>query len=267
MEPLNYCRQATRYFLDCLDSGVSDDAAYFCKLFVPLMAKCQKFILPDQGVLFEDVHLRGISDLKKLTLPFDYVALEFQASLHNESGFGKSIICLEQREDKIIAITAAGKGDDWGAAGTWMIARKGAVASDREGALFEVQPAHFLEAKNLHPESFDYRHNAVSQCQIVLNFLNALACSNVTTETVEARKASKKSAAHALPFDSYHVLTIKPSAAIARDGVGGSHRSPREHLRRGHIRRLESGARVWVNATVVNPGIGGKVSKDYRVAA
>lgn len=102
---------------------------------------------------------------------------------------------------------------------------------------------------------------------VLLGFLNAISCSNVEILRSDPPKIKAK-LRKALPFDSYHLLTIDVrSQAGGEASIGGSHRSPREHLRRGHIRRYESGLRVWVNATVVNPGVGGKVHKDYRVTA
>jgi hypothetical protein len=103
------------------------------------------------------------------------------------------------------------------------------------------------------------------ECGALMDMLNALSCSNVETTRIHSKQGAKVK--HGLPFDSYHVLTIKQSATSAREALGGSHRSPREHLRRGHVRRLESGSRIWVNATVVNPGVGAVIAKDYRMAA
>lgn len=74
----------------------------------------------------------------------------------------------------------------------------------------------------------------------------------------------------AFPSDSYHVLTVSsevpaPSAGTARQPV--EHRSPREHLRRGHYRRLASGREVWINSMTIGAGSSsGKVSKDYVLA-
>jgi hypothetical protein len=85
----------------------------------------------------------------------------------------------------------------------------------------------------------------------------------VHTQKLPPLKAPKKKAKDALPFDSYHILTVDAPGGGNLNGRSGGHRSPREHLRRGHIRRYENGARIWVNATVVNAGIGGRVSKDY----
>lgn len=100
------------------------------------------------------------------------------------------------------------------------------------------------------------------EARVVLGFLNALACSNVTIERGPAPKQGAK-LKNSLPFDAYHTLVLRgPESASGNTGLGG-HRSPREHLRRGHIRRLESGNKVWVNATVVNAGAPGKILKDY----
>jgi hypothetical protein len=106
---------------------------------------------------------------------------------------------------------------------------------------------------------------AVEPVVALLSLLNALACSNVRIERSEPRMRRKKSAS-ALPFDTYHVLTVGPPGTGPHGSLTGGHRSPREHLRRGHIRRLEDGRRIWVNATVVAAGRGaGVVTKDYAV--
>jgi hypothetical protein len=106
----------------------------------------------------------------------------------------------------------------------------------------------------------------IDEIRALLGTLNALACANVTTERV-APKRAHLAMRPSFQFDTYHVLVVKQ-----RDSVRSSvsefvedRRSPREHLRRGHIRRHQSGLRLWINATVVNAGVGGKVSKDYAV--
>ena len=111
----------------------------------------------------------------------------------------------------------------------------------------------------------EFRHR---ELLVPLHFLNALSCANVHVERDLPKKAGKKINS-ALPFDTYHVLTIDvPGHAGAVGSPTGGHRSPREHLRRGHIRRLEGGRRIWVNATVVAAGRGaGVVTKDYALRA
>ena len=46
---------------------------------------------------------------------------------------------------------------------------------------------------------------------------------------------------------------------------GGTHRSPRQHLRRGHIRNLQNGKKVWVNAAVVGAKESGVICNNYAI--
>lgn len=93
----------------------------------------------------------------------------------------------------------------------------------------------------------------------------ALACTNVTTDVIRPNREARAARPASTLFD-YHVLMIRPGAEHATsEDHGGTHASPRTHLRRGHIRRLAWGPRIWVNSCVVNPSAIGTVNKDYRV--
>lgn len=103
----------------------------------------------------------------------------------------------------------------------------------------------------------------------IVQMCAALACSNVSTELHEPTPKQVRTATRrgALPFDSYRILVVDGQPSQATGSGGGTHASPRTHLRRGHIRCLSSGRRIWVNSTVVNPGAGGFVHKEYAVAS
>jgi len=93
----------------------------------------------------------------------------------------------------------------------------------------------------------------------------ALECTNVGTEVLRPNREALKARA---PLDSYeyHILTIEPNEErTPSQERGGTHASPRTHLRRGHIRHLSSGKKVWVNSCLVNPGHG-MIEKDYVLA-
>ena len=111
------------------------------------------------------------------------------------------------------------------------------------------------------------RENMYSSVKTVLQFLNILACSNVSVEHSPAPGGKRKEGA--LPFDSYKYLSVgqvSDGCSGGNGGGGGSHRSPREHLRRGHIRRLGTGKTGWINAMVVGRKEGaGRVYKKYEV--
>jgi hypothetical protein len=94
----------------------------------------------------------------------------------------------------------------------------------------------------------------------------ALACSNMGRQTLPASAALNEKRQHSgkEPFVSYHILDVAGDRPVRGESTGsGSHNSPRQHLRRGHIRRLDETRVTWVTSCVV--GTHGKVIKDYRV--
>ncbi|WP_373504654.1 hypothetical protein [Aestuariivirga sp.] len=66
----------------------------------------------------------------------------------------------------------------------------------------------------------------------------------------------------------WHTVSIDPSKLTVRGpGQGGTHASPRWHIRRGHWRNLAGGRRVFVRECEVGDMSRGGVVKDYEVAA
>ena len=59
-------------------------------------------------------------------------------------------------------------------------------------------------------------------------------------------------------------MLVHQWAESYRDDGGGTHASPRVHLRRGHIRKIADGRTVWVQACVVGSKHG-MVLKDYKL--
>ncbi len=111
-------------------------------------------------------------------------------------------------------------------------------------------------------------HNILPEAVAVLELCEALSCRNIST--VNFQDASPKNPARIkagkLPFYETKMLVVDCSTSISRNnnGAGGTHASPRQHLRRGHIRRLESG-NIWVNSCVVGDPSKGSINKQYTV--
>lgn len=113
--------------------------------------------------------------------------------------------------------------------------------------------------------------DTADEVRVAYEFLAALNCANVGTESIAAPKAlnAKRQKKGKTPFFDYKVLNL--GAAHSYEGVGaGMHASPRTHLRRGHLRRLGEKAgnkTLWINATVVNRNgpVEQGVSQTYRV--
>lgn len=98
----------------------------------------------------------------------------------------------------------------------------------------------------------------------VLCLLQLLACSNVAThlEPPPKKLADVARKRGRSPFFSYHVLTV-PGDASDREDHGGTHASPRQHVRRGHYRRLPTGRTIFVNQCLVGDARRGLVAKSY----
>jgi hypothetical protein len=228
-----------------------------------LAAASQKFLLPDGGLLMDDPELRAIEGALPLRLPHQFIALEFlHADDENRQDVLTKRIVFARERDQFIHLSGAGfQTHD----GFWTWLPECAIPmqdyldkTDQSGrATVRYRPLAPWEAG---PDCY-HLYIKVFMC-----FLNALACSNVRGTRSEPRKAGRK-VKSALPFDTYHVLTIDvPGRTGGNSGFSGSHRSPREHLRRGHIRRLADSRRIWVNATVVAASrSGGTVTKDYAI--
>lgn len=105
---------------------------------------------------------------------------------------------------------------------------------------------------------------------VVLRMMAVIACSNV--ELIDNVKYSYKKkhgkVRKGLPLYTYKTLHIKPSATQTKnisDSIG-THASPRLHLRRGHIRELQSGETTWVQSCMVGTKDNGIVEKEYSIS-
>lgn len=99
----------------------------------------------------------------------------------------------------------------------------------------------------------------------VVAAVEVMNCSNVTTEEVAApaKLNAKRARSGKPPIYSYKVLVLKRHGA--RAALGGTHESPRVHLRRGHIKRRATG-NFWWQPCVVGEKSRGMVHKDYDAA-
>ena len=253
--PLNYCRQMSIALVAMAPVAdykrypqLVDDIPFFTRL----AATSQKFTLPEGGMIFEDSELKALNDLDDLNLPFETIALEYAVPGHAYST--KRIIFVCQTSEGVSIHPA----DYVDAHSGWQIQpplglNHGAFLDRSEGTGLVIRTTAGVDGRT-------YGHCA----WVVAAFLNALACSNVAIERGAAPKSGAK-LKNALPFDAYHTLVLRnPKGGCGYAGAG-DHRSPREHLRRGHIRRYATGLKIWVNAHVVGAGTANKIVKDYRV--
>lgn len=74
----------------------------------------------------------------------------------------------------------------------------------------------------------------------------------------------RKIAQGKVPAYDWRTVVIGPTTP-RKDPQGGTHASPRQHDRRGHLRRLRNGKNVWVKPCKVGDPSKGIVFHDYRL--
>lgn len=98
-------------------------------------------------------------------------------------------------------------------------------------------------------------------------FISALNCNNVIKIEHPPEKKLQKARAkkNKTPLFSYWMLNLSiPSTSADGAPLGGTHASPRVHLRRGHPREYSPGKYCWVQPAVVGDPKRGMVHKDYQ---
>ena len=258
IEHPNFCRQMIAQYsspprvLNDFQRSMQPGAIHIAKV-------AQKFVLPDGGLIHDDLEYRALDETQALRLPYPVIALEFFVS--TDKNFPKRILFAIELEDKIVISPILFGADEK----EWFSL-----------PILSIPNTEYLDRtipkQNGRVGIVVYKDDRIpseetAEAWILLSFLNTLQCNNVHVEKSEPKKVNKKIKT-ALPFDTYHILTIDTEDGEDKNRVnyGGSHRSPREHLRRGHIRKLPNGKRIFINSTVVNAGRGfGKVIKDYAI--
>ena len=104
---------------------------------------------------------------------------------------------------------------------------------------------------------------------IVCRFLSALNCTNVRRLEERPPEALNKARVRRgkQPLFSTWTLSINiPKERRDSSALGGSHASPRVHLRRGHPREYKPGMWTWVQPCAVGAKENGMIHKDYVAA-
>jgi hypothetical protein len=243
------------------------------------------FALPDNGRVLND-GLRGINGAL-VRLPYPAITVEYfckEAPLTKEHPFSMpKRLCLASEIEingkmfvdmYVVGFSAEDK--QWFPQSIgFRIDLNEPIETVKEGILiageplllnafsFDVSIAQFGKAvafKNAY-------HDVQDEMFAVMELIEALSCSNVKTQLldpVDALKQARRANDGKLPIYETKILTI-PGSLGSGEHLGGTHSGPRQHLRRGHIRRLPVG-NIWVNSHLVGDPSKGKIEKSYQLA-
>jgi hypothetical protein len=103
---------------------------------------------------------------------------------------------------------------------------------------------------------------------MVWRALAILADAGATTEQTVSSLHRPRLASAGIRGWTWHQVEIVPERLVRpSEPQGGTHASPRWHVRRGHWRQLADGGRVFVRACEVGDPAQGGIVKDYLVGA
>lgn len=272
MQPMNYCAHAVDALMHSYYKEYQEIAGE--------IKNSIKFYLPDNGNLIEaqgSLYEFANKYICEFKLPYPSIVLEFSApptNLKNHDGLKTAdalVMLCWQTCDESIQITYVSR-------------EKSTKEWISDNIKIEVQRPRNADDLNIfittiHDDDDDIKNIshgnlftlAIERIAALFKFLAALSCSNTIAADVPAPAAlnRKRQAKGKTPFFSYKVLQIAAgqSRSSQHTSAGGTHASPRAHLRRGHIRRLPTGQTTWVNACMVGQMARGMVAKDYRITA
>lgn len=254
-EPLNYCRQLKQDLIKIQnDFVVGSGALLEINAIIDRIDSSVKFQIEAVSDLFIDKDFKGLDWNLELHLPYKKIVLEYPFKFENK--IHKNIVFAYEAEDLIHIHNYSNLGTGWDLGGGGCIPKNNYLRIGSNGHIVLALSSSCNDIRIIKLDA-----------ELLLNFLNILQCSNVKIERTEPKKLGKKIKS-ALPFDTYHTIMIdtnsKPSSG-ANVGQSGDRRSPREHIRRGHIRKLENGKKIWINSQLVNGNSLNKVEKSYRV--
>ena len=247
------------------------DAPLLSEIIGPIARGARPFSLPPytmsdppyRGYLFESEP--AVSHLEEYHQPFPVLALQFPILDDRDKTPRKPTVAViahdeEKQELSVFQATKLQGHSNW----SWFPAG------------LNVRVDGPLELNRLAIYPYNLRNQPLTQDQIqflvsamhpavmaAYELAVLLQCQNISIVKVEppskVNEKRKRKGKRPLP-DGYVISVSRDVTRLEYDqeedeeNPKRTRTSPRTHFRRGHIRRLQSGARVWISPTLVNPG-------------
>jgi len=270
---MSYTADATEFLKSRLRS-MKEGRLAFATALVEHLKCCEIFKLP-HGALILPRHERGPKEMMQafsvpVRSPYGCVAMEFTQDV--AEGRDKMItICADMKDDGPIQSLLKACGAEYtGVFMTSLICVGDVWGVGKYGVFFQENYNRSIFKTDFSGLTDDDVEPALENSNSPLGafamLTTALSCTNVRIETTEppAKLNAKRARNKREQIRKHHTLVVQPGKVTGSGQATGAHASPRVHLRRGHIRRLES-KNTWVNACVVGDKSRGILTKDYDV--
>lgn len=229
-------------------AGRSQGHKDLSRMLTGMIRDAQKFHVGDfQAFFFATEHLMPTSEA--LAPPFPTTIIETTTS----SGGGRHIACLlsqipDGRYNLVVGVKVEGV--------TGWATSKPVTIEPIEGGEVEIQTETAISNEEL-----GYYIALFARMQAALTHRDSI---DMAERDVPARATVASRMGKTPPIYSHKTLVIAPKVTPSGERKGGTHASPRVHLRRGHYRR-RGGKTIWVKPTTVGDKSRGMVTKDYVV--
>jgi hypothetical protein len=285
IQALNYCTHAIENL--SLEQFPAKEVADnirppFNKHTLAVLRRSEKFIIPAGGELLDISKKIRPQYMDLVHLPYDAVALEVPTPPNAEDSRAPNFC-----DATIFLLFYAGAQQlprpDAGSSSVdprTIIIRK--IRHFRSLKLWDLLPAEAHVRPDLLDEGEDFcrfatfcptrQDVAVKELldwgvDMLFQFCFTVNCQNVRREVhlPSIALSKKRHKAGKVPLYSHWTLVLNGDGDAKGRELGGSHASPRLHLRRGHLRRLDTGPVIWVRHCMVGNPDRGVVEKDYAM--
>jgi hypothetical protein len=273
MQNTNYCAE----ILDLPPKVVEEIQRRFLSYpYKQIIESAVKFRLPDNGAIFSIKPGPLVDIIKnycpKFRLPYPCIAIEYFSGkdrlvADNQINYDASVVLATEHvegEQVYVYLYAFNRLVMSSGLKCWCPNVYSVMIYTHNG-IPVITPMRMVEGDDFGGTA---QLNIGEEISALVQLVAALSCENsiaVDGETPSTSLNKKRIAAGKTPFFTYKTLAIKPMQTKKMGCANGHHSSPRIHLRRGHIRRLEDKT-IWVNAAVVGNKCKGAIHKDYSVA-
>lgn len=229
------------------------NAAAFHGLEEYVLRLCERAVAFDFG---DAENLRNImgKNQRAQRLPYPVIWSEFELATQS-GGSAIAAALMQEIEDHDLGMvySALCFVRTLGAWQKWMLIADCTITEDSEGYWIESRGDEKLDDTGLGMMTLVFRGIEVINCVNV-------KCVETSPTPMQRRKAARRK----VPIVSTWTLHLKTERPESRP-QGGTHASPRIHLRRGHIRQFAPGRKTWVQPCVVRGKGPGMVVKDYQL--
>ena len=269
----NYAAQAERGIDNCFivstPNVTQEQTREWSSQFKPMVKDVLRrgvhFAIPDDGIIFDD-KWKALHGETVPMLPYPEMTVEFIVNRPEN----KKMVVVAQQPDKnsdicinTMAYSDTRKG--WMFIPAAIIIKNGSIVDSDAGVPFGI--LSMFSDKDL--EDFGIAIALQDGINPLFELLEALSCRNVSTANHQDafKDNNKRIKDGKLPFYETKMLVIDTQyTPEGKTGNGGvSHASPRQHLRRGHIRRHATAGNIWIQSSVVGDPAKGSINKSYRV--